>query len=117
MLLDKAKLFENTKALWPDIINPSGMVIGGNKYKGSDILNAIYWQLENTFGVNDHWKQLSIWAFHQAIPEEYSDLLDRGYSIRPRDVKFEDFAKKMRETLLGDDAWEKERSIYFGTGL
>nr|WP_144033685.1 hypothetical protein [Sphingomonas laterariae] len=58
MPVDKSSLFESTKALWPTKMDLS---------RDPDALNKIYRANEAAHSVGDHWRQLAIWAFHQAL--------------------------------------------------
>jgi hypothetical protein len=107
MSINKLELFEHVRSLWPQQINLGGMIVNNKHITGLQILNELYYEIEASFDINDHWHQLAIWAFHQAIPEPTS-----GESIiYPKSVKFEIFDQKMRENLE-DESWAKERAEY-----
>ena len=114
MMLNKKELFEYMKSLWPTKINLNGMVINGKKTKGLQILNEIYNMHEESFDVNDHWNQLAMWAFHQALWKLSQEQLESKLSFAyPGSVTFEAFDQHMQENLLGNDCWAVERKIYF----
>lgn len=113
MSINKIELFESTKARWPTVINLDGMLFNGKQVRGMQILNELYSAIEASIDVNDHWHQLAIWAFHQALaPCARYKLNDGGEPVHPQAVAFEDFEQKMCDNLWGDDCWAEERKIW-----
>ncbi len=106
MSVDKIALFETTKALWPSIVRVS---------ENSNATNEIYWANEEAFPKDDNWRQLALWAFHQALVVHEKWALARGVPLYPHEVAFKEFDMRMRENLNGDDCWLEERAEYEGS--
>lgn len=106
MTIDKIALFEITKALWPEIVrvsdNPSATL-------------ELYRANEDALPQSDNWRQLSLWAFHQALVEHEKRVRAKGLPLRPAEVTFDEFDGWMRANLNGDDCWLDERAEYEGT--
>ena len=110
--MNKAELFKRTQALWPksvDLTQSSSGIIEGVTL--AQLLNELYYSIEGTIDENDHWMQIAIWAYYQAIPKK---TLDELLIVSPWDVSFEDFDKMMFQNLNGDECWVKERKIWNG---
>lgn len=103
MTIDKIALFETTRALWPAHVTVC------------DIPNAtyeIYRANEGAFSKDDDWRQLGVWAFHQALENHEKRALAMGLPLYPRKVSFAEFDARMRANLNGDDCWLDERAEY-----
>lgn len=105
MTIDKHDLFESTKAHWPETLDLSA----------TDAVNNIYWAIERTVSVEDNWRQVALWAFHQGLANLEKDAIAKGVSkISPRDLDFSNFDQWMRFNLEGDDGWATERIEWEG---
>ena len=105
MAIDKSDLFESTKALWPETLD----------LPATDAANYIYWANERTLPVDDNWRQVALWAFHQGLADLEKDAIANGVSkISPRNLDFSTFDKWMRFNLEGDDEWATERIEWEG---
>jgi hypothetical protein len=112
MSINKLELFEHVRSLWPQQINLGGMIVNNKHITGLQILNELYYEIEASFDINDHWHQLAIWAFHQALWVYSEGRLNTGEStVHTADITFEIFDQKMRENLE-DESWAKERAEY-----
>lgn len=103
MTIDKIALFETTKVLWPEVVQVS------------DNANAtydIYRKNEGAFSLDDDWRQLALWAFHQALADHERQALVKRVPLYPHGVTFDEFDAWMRANLNGDDCWLDERSEY-----
>jgi hypothetical protein len=96
-------LFEATRALWP-----ANILLSEN----SNAANEVYASNEKTFLPNDNWRQLALWAFHQALVTHESRALAKGTPLSPHEVTFSEFDAQMRANLNGDDGWLEERAEY-----
>ncbi len=67
MLINKLELFESTQTRWPNIINLDVMLVNGKQVRGLQALNDLYSEIEESIDESNHWHQLSIWAYHQAL--------------------------------------------------
>ena len=106
MTIDKITLFETTRVLWPALV----MVC--------DEPNAtyeIYRANEDTILQGDDWRQLGIWAFHQALEDHEKRALAKGLPLQPGEVSFAEFDARMRANLNGDDCWLSERAEWEGS--
>jgi len=103
MTIDKSALFETTKALWPEIVRVSD---------NSNATNEIYQANEKALPQGDDWRQLALWAFHQALGAHEKRSLAKGLPLYPHEVAFDEFDTRMRENLNGADCWSDERAIY-----
>lgn len=103
MTVDKRALFETTKALWPATVSVSD---------NSNATNAIYQANENAFSQNDDWRQLALWAFHQALKAHEKRAVTTGQPLYPHEVSFHEFDVWMRANLNGDACWSNERVEY-----
>ena len=103
MPIDKSALFETTKALWPEIVRVSD---------NSNATNEIYQANERAFSQDDDWRQLALWAFHQALGAYEKKALAKGLPLYPREVAFGEFDARMRANLNGADCWSDERAEY-----
>lgn len=103
MAIDKSALFETTKALWPEIVKLSANLNATNK---------IYQTNEATCSQDDDWRQLALWAFHQALEAHEKRALAKGLPLYPREVTFDEFDAWMRANLNGADCWSDERNEY-----
>lgn len=102
MVIDRNALFESTKALWPTTIELS---------ESPDATNKIYWANEAAYPVEENWRQVAMWAFHQAVSELEKRALNEGTSvISPSAVEFTAFDTWMRFNLDGDDGWLDEKA-------
>jgi len=110
--IDKLKLFEETKNLWPNIITYDGMEINEESISGLQILNVLHHNIKNKFDDLDDWTSLTIWAFHQALwVYSKNELKQRRLKVCTNDVTFEMFEHWMQENLC-DDFWKAERKVY-----
>lgn len=101
MPIDKRALFESTKALWPIKIE---------MIRAPDTLNDLYRANETAFPVDDDWRQVAIWSFHQALGGLEERALARGASsFSPHAMDFAAFDTWMRFNLNGDECWAVER--------
>ncbi len=103
MTIDKSALFESTKALWPAIVRVSG---------NSNATNEIYQAIEKAFPQDDNWRQLALWAFHQALEAYEKRALAKGLPLYPSEVTFNEFDTRMVANLNGADCWLDERAEY-----
>ena len=103
MTIDRIALFENTKSLWPTIVMVSD---------NPNATHEIYRANEDAFSKDDDWRQLGLWAFHQALAEHEKRALAKGLPLHPREVAFDEFDTRMRANLNGDDCWLAERAEY-----
>lgn len=106
MPINKRGLFERAKALWPEMIDLEGMSRRGECADAEQVLVELYCKVEASIEESDHWMQIAIWAFHQAISES---AIKENTKVYPRCVGFEDFDHMMIENLQGDDCWIDER--------
>jgi hypothetical protein len=106
MTIDKIALFETTKALWPAIVRVSG---------NPSATHEIYQANEDAFSENDNWRQLALWAFHQALGAYEKRALAKGLPLYPHQVAFDEFDARMRANLNGADCWLDERAEYGGS--
>ena len=106
MTIDKAALFENTKALWPATIS---IADPNATYK-------IYRANEESHSVDDDWQQVAMWAYHQAVSQlEKRAAVEGLLAIQPHEIDFAEFDKWMRSNLWGDDCWLAERAEWEST--
>lgn len=103
MAIDKIALFETTKALWPETVNVT---------ENLSATYEIYRANEQAFPQDDDWRQLSLWAFHQAIQNHERRAVAKGLPLHPHEITFEEFDRWMRKNLNGDDCWLDERAEY-----
>ncbi len=106
MIIDKIALFETTRALWPSLV------------KVCDEPNAtheIYRRNEDATSPGDDWRQLAIWAFHQALENHEQLALAKGLPLHPGEVCFAEFDLRMRANLNGDNCWLDERAEWEGS--
>lgn len=106
MVIDKSALFETTKALWPEIVRLSD---------NSNATNEIYQANEKAFAQDDDWRQIALWAFHQALGAHEKRALAKGLPLYPHKVAFDEFDTQMRANLNGADCWLDERAEYENT--
>lgn len=103
MTIDKIALFEATRALWPALVrvcdNPNATY-------------ELYRANESAFSQDDDWRQLGVWAFHQALEGHERRALAKGLPLCPLEVSFAEFDARMRANLNGDDCWLDERAEY-----
>ena len=110
--IDKLRLFEETKKLWPNVITYDGMEINKDSISGLQILNVLHQNIKNKFDDLDDWTGLTIWAFHQALwVHSKKELSQMRSKVFTSDVTFEMFEHWMQENLC-DDFWEAEREVY-----
>lgn len=102
MSFDKVALFNATKALWPASIDV---------LEDSDATNRIYWANEAAVPLDDEWRQLALWAFHQALLVFEREAVANGLPLRPQDVSFVEFDRWMRFNLK-EDCFTEERAEY-----
>ena len=102
MPFDKLALFNATKALWPASIDV---------LEDADATNRICWSNAAAVPKDDEWRQLALWAFHQALTLHEKQSVAKGLPFRPHDVSFDEFDKWMRFNLE-EDCWAEERSEY-----
>lgn len=103
MTIDKIALFEATKVLWPAIVRVSD---------NPNATHEIYRANEDAFSQEDNWRQLGLWAFHQALADHETRALAKGLPLNPHEVTFDEFDARMRANLNGDDCWLDERAEY-----
>ncbi|MET0239396.1 MAG: hypothetical protein ABW184_05810 [Sphingobium sp.] len=103
MTIDKIALFEITKALWPEVVQ-----VSDNPNATYDIYRAN----EGAFSLDDDWRQLAIWSFHQALAHHERQALAKGVPLHPNGVTFDEFDAWMRANLNGHDCWLEERAEY-----
>ena len=103
MPVDKSALFETTRALWPVTVRVSA---------NPNATNEIYHANEKALPQDDNWRQLALWAFHQALEAHEKRALAKGLLLYPHEVAFDEFDAQMRANLNGDNCWLKERSEY-----
>lgn len=103
MPVDKLALFETTKALWPATVRVSD---------NTNATHEIYEANEKAFPQDDDWRQLALWAFHQALGVHEKRALAKGLLLYPHEVAFDDFDMRMRANLNGADCWSDERAEY-----
>ncbi|KRA62228.1 hypothetical protein ASD79_22465 [Caulobacter sp. Root655] len=102
MAIDKTALFESTKALWPQTIFT---------FDARNTLNRIYQANEDSYSVDDDWRQIAMWSFHQALWGLEREASAKGASrFSPSEISFNIFDKWMRSNLTGDDCWLPERA-------
>ena len=101
--VDKSALFETTKALWPPAVRVSD---------NPDATHEIYRANEDAFSQDDNWRQLALWAFHQALRVHEKRALAKGLPLHPHEVAFGEFDARMRANLSGADCWSDERAEY-----
>ncbi|MHA6723177.1 hypothetical protein [Sphingomonas sp. RS2018] len=103
MTIDKAALFEATRALWPHSVRVSD----------PNEAHEIYRALEHAFPQDDDWRQLALWSFHQALGGYEKCAIAKGLPrVDPCDVTFAEFDRWMRWNLNGDDCWLDRRAEY-----
>ena len=103
MTIDKIALFESTQALWPAIVRVSD---------NPSATHEIYRVNEEAFSQDEDWRQLALWAFHQALGVHEKQALAKGLPLFPKEVTFEEFDARMRDNLNGADCWVDERAEY-----
>lgn len=101
--VDRSALFETTKGLWPEIVKVSD---------NSNATNEIYQANEKAFSQDDNWRQLALWAFHQALGPHEKRALAKGVPLYPHEVAFNEFDMRMRANLHGAGCWLDERAEY-----
>lgn len=104
MTIDKIALFETTKALWPTTVR-----VGDNPNATFELYRAN----EDAFSQDDDWRQLALWAFHQALSNHARRALAKGLPLSPHEVTFGEFDMRMRANL-SNDCWLDERAEYEG---
>jgi hypothetical protein len=109
MTIDKVALFESTKLLWPSLIDLSA---------NPNALNEIYWANEKANSVDDDWRQIAMWSFHQALSEFAKEAQAEGASkLSPQAISLDAFDRWMRSNLWGDDGWLWERMAWENSPL
>ena len=103
MAIDKIALFETTKGFWPETVNVSD---------NPSATYEIYRANEQAFPQDDDWRQLGLWAFHQALQDHERRATANGLPLHPREIAFDEFDTWMRANLNGDDCWLEERAEY-----
>jgi hypothetical protein len=106
MTIDKIALFEATKAFWPAMVRVSD---------NPSATHEIYRANEDAFSQDDNWRQLAIWAFHQALGAYEKRAMAKGVPLYSHEVAFAAFDMRMRANLNGDDCWSDERAEYEGS--
>ena len=105
-------LFNRVRALWPHSII---LKSDGPWNEGDPIWTVvgIYEEIEGRLsGDGDDWIQLAAWAFHQALFDQAKQKLVAGqYALRPDEISFEAFDRRMRKNL-SDDSWAHIRKEY-----
>lgn len=107
----RKELFLKTRALWPEEIKLSGDYVDGKFFYGGNLLNALYHRIDSTIEEGDEWLSVSIWAFHQALPDPEQSAYEY-HVINICDVSYELYQEKMLDNLRGDPCWEQELKIY-----
>ncbi len=102
MAIDKTALFESTRALWPQTIFT---------FDAQNSLHRIYEANEASYPVDDNWRQVAIWSFHQALAGLERNARAQGAAtFSPSEISFEIFDEWIRSNLCGDDCWLAERA-------
>ena len=106
MPIDKTALFESTKALWPQTI------FAGD---AQNTLNRICEANKASYPIDDNWRQVAIWSFHQALwGLEREASANGAMTFSPSEISFSAFDKWMRSNLAkskwGPDEWLGERT-------
>jgi len=106
MAIDKRALFESTKALWPQTIFTMD---------AQDTLGRICEANEASYSIDDNWRQVAIWAFHQALWALEQEASANGVpTFSPSEISFNTFDKWMHFNLAksewGVDEWLEERT-------
>jgi len=104
--IDKAALFESTRTLWPQTIFT---------FDAGNTLNRIYEVNERSYPVDDNWRQIAMWSFHQALWGLEKEASANGaLAFSPSEISFSTFDKWMRSNLAktkwGPDEWLEERT-------
>ena len=104
MAIDKDTLFQTTVALWPEPVDLSN---------GLQVLHDVYCKNEQAFPVDDNWRQVALWSFHQILWGNAKRALAAGRStIFPGLVRAKTFDKWMLLNLSGHECWSAERAEY-----
>ncbi|WP_054114276.1 hypothetical protein [Marinagarivorans algicola] len=109
MTINKKKLFDKTQALWPKVLKQDTLLAQSSL---AQVLNDLYYRIEASISENDHWMQISIWAYYQALPKESNGEIT---DFSPHDVDFDEFDRMMVQNLNGDECWAEERNIYLSS--
>jgi hypothetical protein len=109
MTIDKKDLFERTQALWPKVLEPDASL---KRSSLAQVLNKLYHEIEASVEEDDHWLQIAVWSYYQALSTEFDRELTE-FSLHR--VDFDDFDRMMLENLKGDKCWDKEREIYLSS--
>ena len=115
MAIDKWRLFERTRARWPEafLITPAA---GDRCFESEPQLTRTYRDIESAcdpggeWTQDDEWVQLANWAFHQAL-WKLAEGAERATRIHRKDVTFGMFDECMRSNL-SHPSWAEERSEY-----
>ena len=105
MAINKTALFESTRMLWPQTIFTSD---------AQNTLNRICEANEASRSIDDNWRQVAIWSFHQALWGLAREAGANGVStFSPSEISFATFDKWMRSNLAKSkwppDDWLEER--------
>jgi hypothetical protein len=109
MTIDKKDLFERTQALWPKVLEPDASL---KRSSLAQVLNKLYHEIEASVEEDDHWLQIAVWSYYQALSTEFDRELTE-FSLHR--VDFDDFDRMMLENLKGDKCWDEEREIYLSS--
>ncbi|WP_152414756.1 hypothetical protein [Blastomonas sp. AAP53] len=114
MVIEKAKLFENTRERWPATVyvRPSKGVLC---FVAEPSLVDVYEAVEGScapsgeWTAEDEWTHLANWSFHQALWALAERSAER--QLHRNDVTFHMFDERMRFNL-SDECWNAERIEY-----
>ncbi len=117
MFKTRRELFEDAMKRWPEsvMISEEQPRIKHCVFT-EPCTNDIYSKIEENIGVNDNWRQVSTWSFHQAVDVLGRRLYKKGErALKFKDVSFKSFNSKMLGNMKEDapiDYWKEEREIY-----
>ena len=66
--------------------------------------------MRTRFSQDDSWRQLALWAFHQALGIHEKRAFAKGLPLHPHEVAFGEFDARMRANLGAADCWSDERA-------
>ncbi|WP_375203875.1 hypothetical protein [Hyphococcus sp.] len=105
-------LYRMIKVLWPHTISVTDGVIYDQKRGLFPTLSNIWEKIEISVPYSDHWRQLGVFAFFQALHEEAIRARSMGrVEIKSSEIGVARFDYYLRRSLESED-WRLERRIY-----
>ena len=116
MAIDKLKLFEETRAYWPSVVELCGTDAKERRCSLKRALYEIWRPLDDNPPQDNEWSKLAVWAYHQATWSLANNLAsdDEG-EIYLRAITFAAFDHWMLTNLRGHASWAPELAEYLSS--